>query len=230
VLASHLTEALVKPVGPAGASGWSRAAARDVERIAAEIASEALVMAVGPGMGRSNEARECAVYLASAIRRPLVLDADGIVAFDDHLEVLAARDAPTILTPHPGEAARVVGAFDGRDDRERLEAATRLATSARAVVVLKGHRSVITDGETTAINETGNPGMATGGSGDVLTGLIAGLLACGMEPFDAARLGAHLHGAAGDLAAQEVGVISLVAEDIVRCLPSAIVRHQSGSH
>ncbi len=175
-------------------------------------------------MGRGREPAYCVRTLVGALDLPLVLDADGIVAFEGETEEIVKRGAPTVLTPHPGEAARLVGKFDGRDDEARLAAARKLAEKAGAVVVLKGHRTVVAGDGRVEINETGNPGMATGGVGDVLTGVIAGLLAIGLAPFDAARLGAHVHGLAGDIAADEVGEVSLSAGDVLRNLSAAFKR------
>jgi hydroxyethylthiazole kinase-like uncharacterized protein yjeF len=229
VLATQLREVMVRPVGPEGASGWMSGFASEVERFVEGVRARGgrAVLAVGPGMGRGREPAYCVRRLVEALDLPLVLDADGIVAFEGKTDELAKRAAPTVLTPHPGEAARLAGEFDGKDDEGRLEAAARIVEMTGAVVVLKGHRTVVTDGEHVAVNETGNPGMATGGSGDVLTGVIAGLLAIGVRPFDAARLGAHVHGLAGDIAAEAVGELSLSAGDVLRYLPAAFGRLRS---
>ena len=229
VLATQLREVMVCPVGHEGASGCMSGFASEVEQFVEGVRERGgkAVLAVGPGMGRGREPASCVRRLAGALDLPLVLDADGIVAFEGKTKELAKRDEPTVLTPHPGEAARLVGGFDGRDDEARLAAARKLAEKAGAVVVLKGHRTVVTDGEHVAVNETGNPGMATGGVGDVLTGVIAGLLAIGLAPFDAARLGAHVHGLAGDIAAEDVGGLSLAAGDVLRYLPAAFGRLRS---
>ena len=136
-----------------------------------------------------------------------------------------------MLTPHPGEFTRLAGRslpdakkLSAGDDAERMGAAAELAqrdSTERTIIVLKGHRTVITDGKRAAVNSTGNPGMATGGSGDVLTGVITALLCQGLEPFDAARLGVHIHGLAGDLAAEKLGQVSLIASDLIEYLPAA---------
>jgi ADP-dependent NAD(P)H-hydrate dehydratase len=154
--------------------------------------------------------------------RPMVFDADALFALAQRPAVLAKHAGPRILTPHPGEFARLIG-------REKIETAERenlareLATRAGAVIVLKGHHTVITDGQRAAINPTGNPGMATGGTGDVLTGVITALVAQHLAPYDAARLGVYIHGLSGDLAAAELGQVSLIASDLVKWLPSAWV-------
>lgn len=228
VLASQLREVMVRPVGPDGAKGWMSGNAREVAAFVRGIGERGgrAVLAVGPGVGRGREPADCVRRLVLSLELPLVLDADGLVAFEGAPEKLRERSAPTILTPHPGEAARLVGKFDGRDDGARRGAALKLAEAAGCVVLLKGHRTVVTDGKNVLVNKTGNPGMASGGTGDVLTGVIAALLAQGLDGYDAARLGAHLHGLAGDLAAAELGEVSLIAGDLTRFLPEAIKSHQ----
>jgi NAD(P)H-hydrate epimerase len=201
---------------PQDAAG--RLAATAEEAILA-AAANATVLALGPGLGRSAEL-ECLVSrLWQRLDRPLVVDADGLNALAADRAVLPLAAGPRILTPHPGEFARLVG--QKFDAPARHQAAHELASRCRAIVVLKGHRTLITDGRRAALNTTGNPGMATGGSGDVLTGLIAALWCQGLEAFAAARLGVYLHGLAGDLAAAELGEVSLVASDLVRFLPRA---------
>lgn len=233
VLASQLVEVMVRPVGPEGAPGWMSGFASEVERFVEGVSARGgrVVLAVGPGMGRGREPAYCVRSLVAALDLPLVLDADGVVAFEGQAEEISKRGAPTVLTPHPGEAARLLGRkdgkFDGRDDEARLAAARKLVEKTGAVVVLKGHRTVVADRERLEINGTGNPGMATGGAGDVLTGVIAGLLAIGLGPYDAARLGAHVHGLAGDIAADELGRTSLAAGDVLRHLPAAFKRLDS---
>ena len=157
--------------------------------------------------------------LTSLLECPVVIDADGLDETTGATTSL--RRGPRVLTPHPGEFARLVGADAPLPLDEARDRADRLAADAGAVVVLKSHRTYITDGAQCAWNETGNPGMATGGSGDVLTGVITGLLATGLSTFDAARLGAHVHGLAGDLAADELGQTSMIASDLPRFLPNA---------
>ena len=186
-----------------------------------ELAEAATVVACGPGMGRSLGLDVLVSWLYTHLMRPMIVDADGLNALSNRPQVLLRSTAAArILTPHPGEFARLV-----RTDRlpveERPQAARELAKRSGAVVVLKGHRTVVTDGLALATNSTGNPGMATGGSGDVLTGLIASLVAQGLTPLDAARLGVYLHGLAGDLAAEQLGQESLIAGDLVQFLPRA---------
>jgi NAD(P)H-hydrate epimerase len=155
---------------------------------------------------------------------PLVIDADGLNAFASEPERLRPG-VPCVITPHPGEAARLLGSDARAVQSDRLGAARSLATSSGAVVILKGYRSLVVspDGRV-SINSSGNPGMATGGMGDVLSGVVGAFLARGFEPWDAARLATYVHGSAGDLAAQRLGVEGLIAGDLVDELPAALVR------
>ena len=177
-------------------------------------------VAVGPGLGRSEALVEIVAELWRTLPVPLVLDADGLWALSQLGHQARADHAGLrVLTPHAGELQRLLGEVPSRTaaaDRATLEAAaTALARDIGCVVVLKGPGTLVTDGARQVHNETGNPGMATAGTGDVLTGVIAALLAQGMERFDAARLGTCVHGAAGDVAASEVGEVSLTAADLL---------------
>jgi NAD(P)H-hydrate epimerase len=156
------------------------------------------------------------------IKIPMVLDADGINALAGQTDSLKDHAAPIILTPHPGEFARLLGCDVPTVQARRQELAAQFAQKYEVVVVLKGHATVVTDGRRIYQNPTGNPGMATGGTGDVLTGLIAALLGQGLEPFAAAQLGVYLHGLAGDLAKAELGEASMIASDLLTYLPHAL--------
>lgn len=179
------------------------------------------VVAVGPGLGRSPAITTLVTALLERARVPMVLDADGINAMQGHTDRLRNRPAPLVLTPHPGEFAGLLGCDTATIQAQRQEQAFRFAAEHRLVLVLKGHGTLVTDGQRLFQNTTGNPGMATGGTGDVLTGVIAALLAQGLEPFAAAQFGVHVHGMAGDLARDEVGEVSLLAADVLRFLPRA---------
>src|SRR5262249_22465420 len=146
---------------------------------------------------------------------PLVIDADGLNALRPLLDWLRAQPRPVILTPHPGEFARLVGQDIPAVQRDRLGPAARLARPPHRVVVPKGHGTVVTDGRQAFVNPTGNPGMATGGTGDVLAGLTGALLAQHLDAFAAARLAVYLHGLAGDLARDQFGEVSLIAADLL---------------
>jgi len=231
---------------PADRAGRIAPAAR--ERILS-MAKTATVVAYGPGLGRSTGLNALTASLYAHVQQPMVIDADGLTALANYRETLGRTIAPRILTPHPGEFARLLGiahvpAGEGqstavdhltKEARDRVRrvpiearqsAAVDLAARWGVVVVLKGHRTFITDGKRRAVNTTGNPGMATGGSGDVLTGLITALACQGLSAFDAARLGVFLHGLAGDLAAGELGQEAMIASDLIRFLPKAFQEYR----
>jgi ADP-dependent NAD(P)H-hydrate dehydratase len=186
----------------------------------AELLEQSNCVGCGPGLGKSEEVTQLIEWLYGECRLPMVLDADALNALASRRELLESPGGPRILTPHPGEFSRLAGRLSDSGE-ERAAAAAELARRCRLVVVLKGHRTVVTDGERTVFNETGNPGMATGGTGDVLTGIVTALWAQGLAPFDAARLAVHLHGLAGDLAAARLGETSLIARDLLDFLPLA---------
>lgn len=187
-----------------------------------EVVEKATAVGCGPGLGRSSDLDELVAWLYSELKQPTVFDADALNALAAQPELLAQPGGPRVITPHPGEFERLIGttARLSRDDMERQ--AVEIAAGSNIVVLLKGHRTLITDGKQRSHNATGNPGMATGGTGDVLTGLTTALLCQHLSPFDAARLAAHVHGLAGDLAAAEFGEVSLIASDLVRWLPAAL--------
>ena len=185
---------------------------------------------IGPGLSQQSQTKELVRQLLPVVTKPLVLDADGLNALADDIGLLKKRSLPMILTPHPGEMGRLItlSAEDVQRDRERI--AQEFAKKYRVVLALKGHRTIVANYDGALfVNETGNPGMATGGSGDVLTGMIAGLLGQKLSLFDAARLGVYLHGLAGDLAAEERGEIGLIASDLVDRIPLAIRKYQQRS-
>lgn len=187
-----------------------------------DLAQNATAVALGPGLGRRANLTELVIGLYRQIDKPMVVDADALFALAERQAALANPGGPRILTPHPGEFARLSGSLP--KGPERITASAELSrrdAEGKTVVVLKGHNTVVTDGTRFSINQTGNPGMATGGSGDVLTGIITALLCQGLAPFDAARLGVHVHGLAGDLAADELGQVSMIASDLSHYLPKA---------
>lgn len=191
------------------------------------LVDAATAVAVGPGLGQGTALPSLLVSLLEKTNRPIVLDADALNSLVGRLEVLARRAArpgspqPPVLTPHPGEFGRLIGLNTAQVQARRQELALSFAAQHRVVLVLKGHGTIVTDGRRLFINPTGNPGMATGGSGDVLTGLIAALLAQGQDSFPAAQLGVFLHGRAGDLARDRLGEVSLIASDLLQELPGA---------
>ncbi|MDD5383077.1 MAG: NAD(P)H-hydrate dehydratase [Candidatus Margulisbacteria bacterium] len=180
------------------------------------------VIAIGPGLGISSDIKK---LLASLITcpSPLIIDADGINVLAKNPGLLKNNRSSVIITPHPGELARLIGKSVEAIQRDRLAAAKETARRFNCIVVLKGYRTVIADhlGKV-LLNPTGNPGMAAGGVGDVLTGMIAGLIAQGLKPWEAAVLGVYLHGLAGDLAAKVKGEYAMIASDLVEKIPDAI--------
>ena len=183
--------------------------------------------AIGPGLSQNAQTKQLLRRLLPSIVKPLVLDADGLNALADDVALLQRRTLPSILTPHPGEMGRLIRLSPEDVQRDRQRIAVEFAKKYRVIVVLKGHQTVVASFDGSVyVNETGNPGMASGGSGDVLTGMIAGLLGQKLSLFDAARLGVYLHGLAGDLAAQERGQIGLIASDLLDRIPLAIRRYQ----
>ena len=200
-----------------------------------EIEDNKSVVAVGPGLSRHPDSAEFVRLLAAKCKLPLVIDADGINAFEGNTEQLHGRNRPLIITPHPGEMARLTGLSTAQVQEARVKVARDFAGAHHCIVVLKGRHTIVADHEGAIwVNTTGNPGMATGGTGDILTGMIAGLVAQGVsrEP-KADKNRAHeklllqvlaavyLHGLAGDLARDELGEHSLIATDLLRFLPAA---------
>lgn len=170
---------------------------------------------IGPGLGQSEGTLEGIRAVLENAQCPVVLDADGINMVAAHKDLLRGRRYPTIVTPHDGEFVRLGGVF-GED---RMKSAAALARDLGCIVLLKGHITCITDGETHYRNRTGNPGMAVGGSGDVLAGMITALLGQGLMPLEAAACGAWIHGAAGDLAAKELGQYGMLPSDLLERIP-----------
>ena|SRR5579862_3681145 len=189
-----------------------------------DLASTNNVVAIGPGLGRGSGLTALLSEVLNKLETRVVLDADGLNAFVQEPARLK-RPAPLILTPHPGEFGRLLNIDTSTVQAHRRELATAFAAENGLVLLLKGHRTVVTDGKRLYENTTGNPGMATAGSGDVLTGLIAALWAQGLEAFAAAQLGAYLHGMAGDLAKADLGDVGMMASDLLPRLPLAIKRH-----
>lgn len=170
---------------------------------------------IGPGLGKSDTVSELVHTVLKEYSGPVVLDADGINAILAHKDILRERTGSTILTPHLGEFKRL----DAHTYRNHVDAAEAFAKQYDVMVVLKGNRTVITDGEVTYINHTGNPGMAVGGSGDVLAGIITSLIGQGIDPLRAAACSAWLHGKAGDICAEELGQYGMLPSDMLSVLP-----------
>ncbi|MFM7244847.1 MAG: NAD(P)H-hydrate dehydratase [Planctomycetaceae bacterium] len=200
---------------PATAAGTFAADAADM---LAPLLARAGAVAIGPGLGRSAEVRDLVLHVWRTLAMPAVFDADALWALSA-AGVVGAAAGPRLLTPHAGEMLRLLGGDPSgpeADDRPRLESeARRFAAAHDGVVLLKGAGTLVTDGLHDARNPTGNPGMATAGTGDVLTGVAVALLTQGMPVFDAARLAAWVHGRAGDAAAADLGQVSMTARDVL---------------
>lgn len=194
----------------------------DEGQLKALLAGKTAVV-IGPGIGTHDDAFRIVAWLLSHAPCPLVLDADALTCLARDLGVLHASSAPTVLTPHPGEMARLTGLSSAQVQADRAGVARTFATSHRCTLLLKGARTVVAGGGAGRgfvwVNPTGNPGMASGGMGDVLSGIIGGLLAQGLTVDEAARLGAYLHGAVADAVAARRGEIGLIASDIIADLP-----------
>lgn len=192
-----------------------------------ELAAKCDVLAIGPGLGLATETATMVRTILDAFpAKPIVLDADGLMNLLPLPESIRTRATPIVMTPHPGEFARLTGRNASEVAANRAAIAVEFASQHRVVLLLKGHHTIVTDGTQVYTNNTGNPGMATGGTGDILTGLIAAFIGQGFSPFDAAVLGAHVHGRAGDLAADALGMVSLIATDLLDHLPKAIRERQ----
>ncbi len=170
---------------------------------------------IGPGLGQSEGTFEVVKAVLEAAECPVVLDADGINVLSAHRDIVRGRKGTTILTPHDGEFVRL----GGETGQDRMASARKLARDLGCILLLKGHETCITDGFTDYLNKTGNPGMAVGGSGDVLAGMIVSLLGQHIPPLEAAALGAWLHGSAGDLCADELGQYGMLPTDMLQKLP-----------
>lgn len=170
---------------------------------------------IGPGLGIGGGTNAVLKAVLENAECPVVVDADGITLLAAHKDILRGRKYPTILTPHDGEFNRLGGTIG--DDR--MVSAAQFAKEWNCILLLKGHRTCITDGETCYRNCTGNPGMAVGGSGDVLSGIIVSLLGQGLDPLQAAACGAWIHGAAGDLCAEALGQYGMLPTDMLNVLP-----------
>ena len=208
--AVKLNEPVIFPLPDAG----GRLSADAVPEILTRFPQMDAVL-VGPGLGQSEGTLAVVRAVLEKAECPVVVDADGIKVLSAHRDLLRGRKSPTILTPHDGEFARLGGVI-GED---RMAVAAALAEELGCTVLLKGHETCITDGTDGYLNPTGNPGMAVGGSGDVLAGVITALLGAGLPPLEAAACGAWLHGAAGDRCAAELGQYGMLPTDMLSALP-----------
>ena len=218
IAASQLTEVMVHPLSETPAGVLSTSALPALKPLMAR----ANVLALGPGLSTHLQAVHAIRELVAKAKLPIVLDADGVNAFAGAGKLLAKGKEPVVITPHPGEMARFLETTAEAVQRNRLKTAVQAAKRFKVIVVLKGHQTVVASpAGKTYVNKTGNPGMATAGMGDLLTGMIAALIGQGVSPFEAAKAGVYLHGKAGDLAARKVGQVCLTAGDVLASLPEA---------
>jgi hydroxyethylthiazole kinase-like uncharacterized protein yjeF len=219
VLAALVIEAMTAALPETG----TRSVAFKALDVINDLAAGRDAVAIGPGLGLDADTQALAREVVRTVDRPLVVDADALTALAGHLELLDAAPAARCLTPHPGEMARLLGTTAMEVERDRVGLARRLAVEHRAYIVLKGGGSVIaTPAGEVYISPTGNPGMASGGTGDVLTGVVGALLARGLPPAAALQAGVYVHGRAGDVAATRVGQEGLIASDVIAALPEAL--------
>jgi ADP-dependent NAD(P)H-hydrate dehydratase / NAD(P)H-hydrate epimerase len=218
IFESRLLEVMTVPL-PDAAGALTAAGAE----LVLERAGRADALVLGPGLGRTDGARELARTLASRVGLPLLLDADGLNAHAGQLQLLMGRSAPTVLTPHAGELARLLGRESADVQAHRLRSAREAASQANAIVVLKGDDTLVArpDGRV-AVSPGGSSALATAGTGDVLSGVIGAYLAKGMDPFHAACAGVHVHARAGQLAAERIGPEGVIARDVIELLPPAL--------
>jgi NAD(P)H-hydrate epimerase len=229
ILEVKCTEAMTAPV----ADTPDRALAAAAEDSVLALAADRDVVAMGAGVGRSHETGSLMRALAKRLERPLVIDADGLFAMSEAPAALAGREAATILTPHPGEAANLLGCSAAEVNRDRVKAARSLAETTGAVVLLKGAATIAASPEGRIIvNPTGGPALAAGGSGDVLLGLVAAYLGQGLPALEAAALAAWVHGAAADRLGSEVGAAGVMASDVADRVPAVVaeLRENLGSN
>jgi len=221
IMAVKLTEVMIRPLPETSSRTLSLAALEDI----AGLHTWADALAIGPGLSRHPETAALIRHVTTHATLPIVLDADGLNAFAGHPDLWATCQAPIAITPHEGELSRLMDLSISEIASDRVSAARRAAKRFNVVVALKGAGTVVASptGET-SINPTGNAGMATAGSGDVLTGIITAFSAGGLKMWDAVRLGVYLHGLSGDIAAARLGMRSLIAGDLIDVLPQAFMQ------
>ncbi|MCX8034585.1 MAG: NAD(P)H-hydrate dehydratase [Thermodesulfovibrio sp.] len=219
VFHSKVLEEMILPL-PSNKKTLSK---RAIDEIAEFINEKADVVAFGPGVGINEDTEEILKFLITNCPRPLVIDADGITLLVKNIKLLKKNKAETIITPHPGELSRMINLSVKEIERNRIEIAQKVANEMNTTIVLKGVPTIISDPlGNTFINTTGNPGMATGGSGDVLTGIISSFIGQGLNAFHASVLGVYIHGLSGDIASKYKGYHGLIAGDLIEHIPQAI--------
>lgn len=219
VFQSRVLEEMILPL-PCNTQTLSKDAIKKIDEF---INEKADVVAFGPGVGVNEDTEEILKFLLNHCHVPIVIDADGITLLSNIKDLLKNAKAKTVITPHPGELSRLIGVPVREIEKNRIDIAQNVAKELNTIVVLKGVPTIISEPEgTTFINNTGNPGMATGGTGDVLTGIIASLIGQNLSPFYSSVLGVYIHGLSGDLAAKYRGNHGLIAGDLIDNLPQAI--------
>lgn len=219
ILASKLTEVMVTPMPETSERSFSLKS----EKKLLSFAGKCNVVAIGPGLSQNSQTKRLVRNLVAKLDAPIVLDADGINAFARRDGELRKARKPLVLTPHPGELSKLTGVSIEQIQKNRKDIALEVANEYNSVLILKGHETVVASGDGKLyINKTGNPGMASGGVGDVLTGIVAGFIAQGTDSFSAAALGVYFHGLAGDLALKDKGPLGLIATDLLDKLPEVL--------
>jgi NAD(P)H-hydrate epimerase len=225
ILEIKMTEPMTRPVSETRERTLSLEARDDV----LGLVESCDVLALGPGLSRNSESAALAREIVTSTTKPTVLDADGLNAFVGHTDLLAKCGTRLVITPHVVEMSRLCGEDPGAVAQDRVGAAKRLSAKLGVVVLLKGAPTVVAQPEgVTYVNPTGNAGLASGGSGDVLTGVVAGLLGQGLSAVRAAAIGAYLHGLSADVAKEKFGEEGMIAGDLVECIPEAILRLRAG--
>lgn len=220
IMSIKITEAIIKPIEDNGKGHFT---VESLEQILEEL-DDMDSTALGPGIGVDDERIQLVSSIIQNVNNPMVIDADGLNCLSDNLDILKGRNNPIIITPHPGEMARLLKLHIHEIQNKRQYYSQYISNKYNIYTVLKGNKTIVSSPKGDVyINQTGNPGMATAGSGDVLTGIIVSLLGQKLEPFDAAKLGVYIHGLAGDIASEAKGEYSLIASDILASISKAIL-------
>lgn len=225
IVSAKLTEVMTKPLSETEEQTISLKALDTINNL---IQLRAInVVVIGPGLSTHPETVELVRSFVSASKGPLVIDADGINALVGKLDIVKNAKCKIVFTPHAGELGRLIAKHATEIKEAGIKYPVEFSKETGTVCLLKGHHTIITDGENVAVNTTGNPGMATAGSGDVLSGMVGGLIAQGLDIFAAAKAAVYIHGLAGDIAAKENTEMGLIASDIIKAIPSALKKIMS---
>ncbi len=219
IMEQKTTEAMTEPLPETALQTFGE---ESVERVLEIIKDRKTAVAIGPGISTTNETRQFLYEIIRSSEVPILVDADGLTLIGDNPKILNEAKAPVVLTPHPGEMARLAQISTDDVQADRIAVSLDFSSTYNVYLVLKGARSIIsTPSGEIFINSTGNAGMASGGMGDVLTGIIGGLLAQRLDPADACKLGVFIHGLSGDIIAEEIGEVGIIASDVANTLPKA---------